>query len=388
MIVENQPARLYLDAEYDIELNSTLDGDVLLKKYLTVFNAYLSTMLGVTVLLSDCLILDSSSAKKFSKHVIYNIKRNNYEYVFKNNLIIKDYVHDFETKLAIYINFKGNSKLYLNNKDQNNFQFLERFSINYCSELLGVVDKRDKVKSSFIDKLVYSKNRNFRTMLSTKYNEERNLKLCPHSSHTSFKSDSNIEFIFRRTLITLVNENKIIIEPLTNQRMKKHASNVVENIPAFVSLTENSELSVNDQCHIDMKKTVTVTRKKNKVFLDADARKILKDLIFEYLKDYSKEKEWSGLIREVRCENGEVLFCDIYNTYCFNVMRAHKRNNVYYVVNLKSFEIFQKCYKCKDFSSEKRKICNKYEGVKVFVDQKSKNTYLYTINDDDFASSF
>jgi hypothetical protein len=73
IIRENVPCRAYFDLEYQIEFNTDLDGDSLTATWISLVIWKVFEIFKILLGKKDIIVLDSSTQKKYSKHVILNI---------------------------------------------------------------------------------------------------------------------------------------------------------------------------------------------------------------------------------------------------------------------------------------------------------------------------
>ena len=138
--------QLYFDLEYKTALNPLINGQKMLKQFKDfVKHDLLKTSFPTLIDKLQILDLNSSTEEKFSHHLIVNMYYKSEPVLFANNLQVGHYVRKLISRL----------------KEENSKE--EKFPL--------LVDGK-----VFVDEAVYSKNRNFRTFLSTKYGKNAVLK--------------------------------------------------------------------------------------------------------------------------------------------------------------------------------------------------------------------
>ena len=147
--------QLYFDLEYKIAINPHVDGRNMLNKFKDILEYDLlnDASFPYEIEKVEILDLDSSTADKFSHHLIvnlYDIKSD--PVLFLNNLQVGNYVRQFISRLLTSSGFGDNDDI-------------SKFPNFKLSD--------DKI---FVDEAVYSKNRNFRTFLSSKFGKKSVLK--------------------------------------------------------------------------------------------------------------------------------------------------------------------------------------------------------------------
>lgn len=146
VILEGVPLHLYLDIEASLVTNPNIDADDIVDKLLKELKLFMSQMrLGIDeaiIMNPDLVIFDSSTKKKFSKHIIFKLNKT----LFGNNYICGALLRNFHIHL------------------------IKRFG--KPSENLFYVDppgnSKSNVKVCILDYAVYTKNRDFRLIGSCK----------------------------------------------------------------------------------------------------------------------------------------------------------------------------------------------------------------------------
>lgn len=182
VIIQNKSCKLYMDLEFPVEENKDRDGHKMTLSLISLINDYLLDKFGVNVTQDDILVLESSSQRKFSIHLVY----------------FKTYLKDNESC--------GNLMK----------QIIEKIIDGKMCEQFQVKDQHGEWKW-FFDTTVYSANRNFRLFLSSKLGQSRPLTLsnCDRST-LDLLEDPNIYDIdyeiFLRSLITNVTVGAEVLE--------------------------------------------------------------------------------------------------------------------------------------------------------------------------------
>lgn len=284
--MENCPCKVYIVIEFEKEINSyklsTLDGDSnnydcenkansKVKKFLLLFNEFLTKKVQFKVQPNDCIIIDASDKKFFRKHVIYNLINNDIEYVLPNNYLLKQLIQDFDFQLVEYINFmkegkdpnsgvnsmigknlKDSSDSFCDvvddrNNDHNNVsdnffakdreKFLGKFAWNLCKEFI-IHKNPDKKMFSFLNGDVYEKNQNIEMLFTKSQDESQFLNVCDstvNQLHTEV--NMSVEDYYKLSTITISKDKhlrfvKIELSPLflkiKNKIKNKEISNLYE----------------------------------------------------------------------------------------------------------------------------------------------------------------
>jgi hypothetical protein len=108
--------------------------------------------------LQDIIDLDSSTAHKFSRHLIVHL----HGAIFENNAAVGHYVRNMCARIE--------ARMLLEGEDQNTRQQLAKLFVNAHAD--HDIDHPQPKKTIFADLSVYSKNRQFRLYLSSKIGKE------------------------------------------------------------------------------------------------------------------------------------------------------------------------------------------------------------------------
>ena len=164
VICDSRPCRLYFDLEFYREYNpADLDGNELTDLLLRLCALHLLRRFGLLLRRRDVLVLDSSTEKKFSRHLVLHLctchrRRRRHEALFASNA----HAGAFVGELAAISREGG--------------EFAR----------LWVAGKEKGSKSFFADLGVYTTNRSFRLYLSSKFGRGAGSILLPPSSPSSF----------------------------------------------------------------------------------------------------------------------------------------------------------------------------------------------------------
>ena len=179
VIREHQPCKLYFDIEFKKELNQTVNGEKLLQTFIGILLRDLKSKFDVLNIneKEHVLNLTSTTEKKFSHHIVINHP----QLIFVNNYSAGKYVKCLCQKLR------------------------------NMPEMIIVTDEKSETRNpshktkqygTFIDEGVYTKNRNFRLYLSSKFNKKVPLKLFSASNQGD-------KCIFLNSLVTVVESHNL-----------------------------------------------------------------------------------------------------------------------------------------------------------------------------------
>ncbi|KAL0130210.1 hypothetical protein PUN28_002060 [Cardiocondyla obscurior] len=310
IIPKDSPCWLYLDLEYPIDLNPLCNGPRMTKTLIDIIRAYLLNHYHLLCDKSNFLILDSTSSKKFSRHVIFTIK----DMAFKDNLHVGKFIKVIYNDILLYLKL-----------DMPSHEILSHFNKADIEEMLVKTQHGEKL---FIDNGVYTKNRHFRMYMSTKWGKQSFLTVSTDCTHNTVNKCKEKELeIFLDSLISYFpNKQNLILLEFSNQ------SNI--NVQLYTNLPTRSIQSI---CESD---------DQTSPYPEID--KYIGSLINPGKIRIAK---YSDKIKTLRYE--------VYgNRYCENIGRCHKSNNVYWIVDLNIKKIYQKCYDedCSGFSSTPKNL--------------------------------
>ncbi|OHT08410.1 hypothetical protein TRFO_23091 [Tritrichomonas foetus] len=271
VIVENRPCHLYFDVEYKFEEHPEYKGDEMVNRLISLVDEKLFEIFGQDDY--EVIHLDATSEVKFSRHLIF---RSDY-FCFSNNRQVATFVQ---------------------------------------KEILS-----DPEMALIVDPAVYSKNRNFRCIWSTKQANGAKYPLVPIDGKNTNPHDSNLDF-FKKTLITFVGAN-----------------------PHCIGYPEKESVQWSSTKYTTSNGMITVP------YLNDSALKCtgIQDFALSVFAP-------SGMIRSAQYspEFRSLTFIIKGCRYCHRIGREHKSNSIYLVVRLSDATIVQKCFDpdCRGFESD------------------------------------
>lgn len=312
IIPENLPCKLYFDLEFDQKENTELNGIKMIETFIKIITMFVKQKFDIICNEEDVLDLDSSTAEKFSHHLIFQ------SLVFSNNFQAGYFVK--------FICSEINKFLSEDLDPEDNVCFYGGITVK---DLLDLKTN----KGLFCDQSVYSRNRHFRLFKSSKFKKNVPLVLSntnkyklPEKSHCE---DCFEKQIFLKSLITFGCDNKVLLNfknvksQVESELHGRHGHNYIQNI--------------NTECESSYT---------NSPFQRID--KFISDLVFP------------GKIFRIHYFQSvnKLVYSIVKNRYCGNVKRQHKNNNVKYVVDLNEMYWYQKCYDpdCEQYRSNGTKL--------------------------------
>eukprot|EP00466_Bigelowiella_natans_P006508 jgi/Bigna1/135211/aug1.28_g9919 len=311
-----RPCRLYFDLEFDKSLNRDLDGNRLvetLKRLVKEASFVAELMREHQITLNDdgILDLDSSTEDKFSRHLICHMGAvfldNRHMGAFVKRLVgnIRDKKQTDETVAELFVNTSHKSK-----------------------------DDGER-REIFIDEGVYTRNRCFRMLFSTKLMKKRFLRLSEMNSFRIRPGKS-------ATTNSLLDGGKVhdaADQPLPTAKPMIQARD--ENASSGNSSSSSSRCSL----PASTTTTMTTTTKTD----DKAAPKPVSE-------NAGNEK--------TMIDGKKVTICYGIggSRYCSNIGREHKSNGIYFVATLPDGIVYQKCHDpdCRNFRSAPLKVIPRY----------------------------
>lgn len=281
VIRESAPCKLYFDLEYNQGVNGNVQGDVLVDELI----AACGEKSGISLTRRDAVELDSTSPKKFSRHLIFE------DIAFHDNIQAGEFVRCVVEELA------GRDRA------------------------LVMVRKEDGSETPFVDLGVYTKNRCFRLVGSSKFGKRR--RLMPYGQSEGRVSMSKEYFM--KSLAGNVGKGVTLRgEPCVLRSMTSRGMPGDGDRKRFAGLRRSGGGSGHR-------------------YLDEYVHSII-------------EKEGGGINSVIETEGSDSFVFAIKGGYkfCANVGRHHKSNNVMLIADLKSRCMYQKCFDpdCRGFRSQ------------------------------------
>ena len=269
VIPGNKPCKLFFDLEYSLLLNPGLNSAVIIEKFRLKLEQELNEIFGPKLM--DLIDLDSTSATKFSRHLIVT------SHVFRDINQMKHFVKRFCEKLRQDVSFP---KVVLNEGES----------------------------GLFVDEGVYTRNRNFRLYLSSKFGKTTSLQVTSDGC-----LDGKSVFLHSLVSYVVLNQEDILEYHCQSDSVKA----VPQHLPRFAS-------------------------HQNSIFPEID------DFVTTLVQDLEERR--TGYIRKCT-QVGSVLSYDIAGSYkfCHNIGRHHKSNNIRIIVDLSKGVFHQTCHDCKDY---------------------------------------
>ncbi|XP_011046040.1 PREDICTED: DNA-directed primase/polymerase protein [Populus euphratica] len=312
VIQEGLPCHLYFDLEFSRRDNAERNGDEMVDLLISVTLEALFEKYSIQGNQDWIVELDSSTAEKFSRHLIIRIPKT----AFKDNTHAGAFVSEICSRI---LSARGRDERF-----ENLFIRKDSSSAGSPSQL-------------FIDAAVYSRNRCFRLALSSKAG--KNSVLLPTGR---FKcKDMCEEDMFMSSLICSmdVDCNKLLVCKMDMECMK--------------TLQFDTEVNYDYRRHCTPKEFPL-----NGVPSDTGNSPF--PALDKFIESIASIGNISGKIRSWYwfSEYGLMVYSMSRNRYCERIGREHKSNHVMYVVDLRRADYYQKCHDpdCQGYRSPLRPI--------------------------------
>lgn len=314
VILETRPCWLYFDLEFSRETNPKLKPNLVMHAFRTTLEAFCQQVLGMSVDPKNTLELESSTETKFSRHVIVKALRAPTEGDEPDKTRALAFANNAQTGLLV------NHLVKYADSHRGERQSLSKYLFVQAPSKDEAEHRREVC---VIDESVYSRNRSFRLLFSSKFGKERRLDL------------DRREEIFGGTphpCIALVQTMASFVPDGTE--LFRH-----EIIPTDYG---HSEAVCRVRCG-------SVVRRDRGAMSSAHCDPLLKYLVRTWdemrcLNDPKVDKRSRATIVQSCVEmEGRILTVTLGNNhFCFCKGASHLSNHVYLVVDLLRAEFYQK----------------------------------------------
>lgn len=326
VITEGSACHLYFDIEFKFEHNPQVEDAIqLLETFIRYVCNQLSVEFAVCCDRSNILDLDSTTDRKFSRHLIFHIPKA----VFRTNLHAGDFVHCICDKLRAFKHHleSGLSMPAAYKQLVGSLHHSSAISCPTGEELLALFVLTDKEKPILIcDEGVYTKNRNFRVFLSSKLGKEA--RLCV-ARENRFRSAYG--------------------EELQRQRRSKRFNTLIDSLVSNVRVESAVRIL---GCDIRTHQKQSASEKSTGTPFEDSATseegfsQSPYPSVDQFITSQLSKGGVQGAIRRwTFFPQGKCLVYDIqHNRWCERIGRAHKSNNIMIVADLVAGSYYQKCH--------------------------------------------
>ncbi|XP_029287277.1 DNA-directed primase/polymerase protein isoform X2 [Cottoperca gobio] len=356
VIPEGAVCKLYFDLEFHKPSNTGADGQSMVSSLIQYVCDRLMEVYGIECSAKNVLNLDSSTAEKFSRHLIFNLQNA----AFKDNIHMGRFIHAILQSVlstpTSCLNVGMNS---VAENSETRTQTVSEGTPATPEEMVESpqakrrkqeekdlrflqVKNKDGQHCLFVDLGVYTKNRNFRLYKSSKVGKNAAFTVADDNKFTDKpeKGISEEESVFLASLVCNIS--------FTGQRIL--TSDIPETKESKTSGSPRQQESATDPGLLSG-------------YLSSPYQEVDNFVLTVVTKDgvHGSIRRWNYFAAE------QLVVYDIAKyRWCENVKRFHKSNNVMIVVDLKEEAWYQKCHdpECRNFRSSSyplpQEICVSY----------------------------
>lgn len=388
------PCRAYFDLEYNIQSNPSTNGDKLTALWITLVLWKIYDIWGISLGRENILVLDSSTHEKYSKHIsliipFSKVRNQNdteismTEILFRNNfhvgalveLILEDITEPIEEHIKDPLSPLKSKPIH------------GRMPKSSFGDL-WVYNKDHNKKTCFVDLGVYTRNRMFRLLWSSKYDKKAILnhlysdkQFYLTSSKRKLESGANIKEIksdeLKKSFIVPFNAYELVylIEnglncddsflqlSLFNRKLKEYSTSNVENSKIVRSTVLSSSINSNwKDGEVDSSSNANNKRHESpyplldKFVLSTLGSKGGSQGSINSWSIYTRNKmnKENITIPAGKYSNYRIRYQLVGNRFCQNIGRQHKSNGIMLEVDFLLSTLTQLCFDsdCKNFRSD------------------------------------
>ena len=289
VLCEGRGLKLIFDLEYRKEENVEKNGNYMTLKLIEIVNSALTTKFKRQFTREDVIVLDSTSETKFSHHLIFTTA------LFPDMLEMKFFVNFIKTSLS---------------SEVANF-----FAVKHLGH-----------QRSYIDYSVYSRNRNFRLFMSSKFS-----KSCPLFASSIDTFMTKYSHLSEEERMFAFFENSLVTAQSTPS---PHAI-----LPSVLTAMEHQQKRNTHYNHPHLMASKGTST--------SSPFREIEELILNIIKP-------GGYIRSWRVYQGSLVYAIAGTRFCQNVQREHTRNHIFYICDLFNLSLVQRCHSpaCLGYSSQ------------------------------------
>lgn len=359
LIRDGDPCRLFFDLEYNRDANPDIDdntSEVLLDEFLSELYAEVQDKFQIVINRANIIDLCSSTEKKFSRHIIVHFPNGELFSSAKScGMFVKRFVGNLVDNFDLHRTKPTLSKYLLVKSKPSN-------------------DDDPKNKTCFVDMGVYTKNRLFRLMGSSKYGKQPSaaLRISSHNEFP-FPTGFNNNLFYLPDILKLVEHRKgcsddnlslVSIDIEKQISWENHAKALSDTLVVPITTKRYAtifELEQRDEFNPDKQSPSKLGIRPWKPLIVSSNNEgpspfpIIDNFISKAVVNWKgipgHIRGWSINHQPNNVSKGEIVYQVKDNRWCENIMREHKSNNVMWHVNLSDCTYWQTCWdpgKCMD----------------------------------------
>ncbi|KAL3799237.1 hypothetical protein HJC23_012962 [Cyclotella cryptica] len=396
LIRENTPCRLYFDLEYCKKANahiSNTDSEVLMTEFIEELRSQFLAVYNITLTRSCVVDLDSSTSKKFSRHLIIHLPNGE---LFADAQSAGYFTKQFVSRLADEL---GSGILVERHPTLAKHLFVNSTpgKAEETPVTRDVDNNTNPTKMTcFVDLGVYTRNRLFRLLGSSKFGKPASAALrIAEANEFQFPlefGNANFYISSLSTMTTVVPPNLSDHEKFCRaMQWDKHAIALSQTfvVPANASKTNfpilslctkiNDSTDANDVALTSRSKplsTYIIANRTPSTSVKSSGESPMPKLDEYILSTLGRRGGAQGRIRAWSIEQVNVgvfyltyQMCD--NRWCERIGRQHKSNNIMWTVDLKHKTCWQSCHDsdCRGFRSREMKLANLADEIVSEIDE-------------------
>jgi hypothetical protein len=331
IIRENTPCRLYLDLEFKRDANEEITTQIeeqLLAEFIEELSIEFQKIYDIDMKSHHVIDLESSTDDKFSRHLIVHLPNGA---LFPDAVTCGSFVKKFVGRLAEGA-ANGTLKLDRPVLAKHLFVFDKKIDIN--TEGSNSIPRK---KICFVDLGVYTRNRVFRILGSTKYGKDPNKSVLRIAKRNSYPIPKSLNKIVFNDVQNLKDLSEFLVEtfvvPIESQRA---------NVPLLYDTQTTDDVVLKNKLKTNIPKSEVSTKPfASKLgpspFLELD--KFVGTQLATRNGLNGSIRSWS---QEGDCDMNCIITYQIKdNRWCEHIQRSHKSNNIMWHVSISSMEYWQ-----------------------------------------------
>ena len=353
LIREKTPCRLYFDIEYNRNANPGISEEVnelLLEEFISELATELKTRFDLSIGRKHIVDLDSSTAKKFSRHFIFHFPEKE---LFADAVACGVFVKSFIGRLA--------EEVATGEMAQKGKTALHKHLFLFTKEI-SEKDGTNRPKTCFVDTGVYTRNRIFRIIGSKKYGKPQSAALRIASTNEfPFPANFHNGLFYNQDNGVDDNDNsKEVSESSLSQERdwNAHARALVDTLIIPIEedridkriLGEIKEDANRNQIIKILAGSSTSSKPRANRMLKTGATSSPFPALDNFVrKKLANRKGINGSVRTWSMENDNLSSSLITyqikdNRWCENIQRSHKSNNVMWHISISDLKYWQTCH--------------------------------------------
>ncbi|KAH7488358.1 hypothetical protein PRIC1_007526 [Phytophthora ramorum] len=336
IIREGVPCRLYFDLEFNRAINPNVDGNALVDRLISLLQLQFHRRYGIRVNQGNIYQLESSTQAKFSRHLIFHLPSGD---LFADNLHAGAFVREFIGDLVAF-----------RNEDADQQEGSEGLYTPFLVNTETADDPVDK-KQLFIDAGVYTRNRMFRVLGSSKF--RKNALLRPFTA-SACATDLDQEFFLNTLVCPYPSLEAMELSQQTERSLLRCEPSTAalgrgrRFIPSRAKTVTTSSIECRRSSYPAL--DAFIRCKSTTGGVQGEVRAIQMLMTNNSTPSPNLPVQEPGLepSEDANAETQPYPWMIIYhmarNRWCANIGRPHRSNNVMFIVDIDQRVFYQKCH--------------------------------------------